>query len=128
MPPMSFVHPTFGTRLTFDKPPTSLIKRPDDMISSPVGQYILDYESPHRFIIPTFSMFDGSIDPYDHMLHYNQAMILKTCNDHLLCKVFHKLSCSSINSFNELWEAFVLQYLCSVQQKRSISYLQTILK
>ena len=35
-----------------------------------------------------FTMFDGSNDPYDHMLHYNKAMTLNVSNDHLLCNVF----------------------------------------
>ena len=35
-----------------------------------------------------FAMYDGSSDPYDHMLHFNQAMILNAGNDRLLCKVF----------------------------------------
>ena len=34
-----------------------------------------------------FSMFDGSNDPYDHMLHYKQAMTLNAGNERLLCKV-----------------------------------------
>ena len=38
--------------------------------------------------MPTFAMFDGSNDPYDHMLHYNKAMTLNAGNDHFLCKVF----------------------------------------
>ena len=33
-------------------------------------------------------MYDGSSDPYDHMLHFNQAMILNAGDDHLLCKAF----------------------------------------
>ena len=33
-------------------------------------------------------MYDGSSDPYDHMLHFNQAMILNAGDDRLLCKVF----------------------------------------
>ena len=32
--------------------------------------------------------FDGSTDPCDHMLHYNQVMILNFVNNRLLCKVF----------------------------------------
>ena len=110
------------------------------MLSSRIGQRIVDYEQPRRFAIPVFAMFDGYADPYDHMLHYIQAMILNADNDHLLCKVFwaslrglvlgwfHKILCNSINSFNDLWVAFVLQYLCSVRQKRNISSLQGILK
>ena len=85
-------------------------------------------------------MYDGSFDPYDHMLHFNQAMILNAGDDCLLCKVFpaslkglalawfHKLPQRSINSLSELWAAFVSQYLCSVQQKGNISSLQTIFK
>ena len=110
------------------------------MLSSPLRQHILYYEPPHGFVIPSFATFDGFTDPYDHMLHYNQAMILNVGDDRLLCKVFsarlrgtalawfHKLPYNSINSFIELWAAFISQYLCLVRQKRNISYLQTILK
>ena len=137
---MSLVHPAFGTGLTFPMSPKALIRRPDDMLSLPLGQHILDYKSPHEFVIPAFATFDGYIDPYNHMLHYNQAMILNADNDRLLCKVFlaslqelalvwfHKLPCNSINSFNELWGAFISQYLCLVRQKRNVNSLQTILK
>ena len=83
-------------------------------------------------------MYDGSSDPYDHMLHFNQAMILNVGDDRILCKVFpaslkgsalswfHKLPRGSINSFGELWAAFVSQYLCSIRQKGNISSLQAI--
>ena len=54
------------------------------MLSSPLGQHILDYEPPRGFIIHAFTMFDDSVDPYNHMLHYNQAMILNADNDRLL--------------------------------------------
>ena len=37
--------------------------------------------------MPAFTMFDGSNDPYDHMLHYNKVMTLNASNDRLLCKV-----------------------------------------
>ena len=58
------------------------------MMSSPLGQNILGYEPHCDFAIPPFVMYDGSFDPYDHMLHFNQAMIPSAGNDHLLCKVF----------------------------------------
>ena len=91
--------------------------------------------------MPTFAMFDGSSDPYDHMLHYNKAMTLNVRNDHLLCKVFsaslqdstlvwfHRLPRNSVNSFSELWTIFISQYICSVRKKkRNISSLQTIIR
>ena len=82
------------------------------MLSSPLRQHILDYE-PRGFVILASVTFDGSANPYDHMLHYNQAMILNASNDRLLCKLFpaslqgptlawfHKLPHNLINSFNE---------------------------
>ena len=116
------------------------VRGPYDMMSSPLGQHILDYEPPHGFVIPPFSMYDGSSDPYDHMLHFNQAMILNAGKYRLLCKVFlaslkgpamawfHKLPRESLKSFGELWVAFFSQYLCSVWQKGNISSLQSIFK
>ena len=85
---MPLMHPTFGTGPTFYKQPTTLIRGLDDMLSSPLGQHILNYEPPRGFVLPTFTMFDDFNDPYDHMLDYNQAMTLNVGNDCLLCKVF----------------------------------------
>ena len=99
----------------------------EDMLSSPLGLHILSYEPPRGFFMPSFAMYDGSTDPYDHMLHFNQTMILSIGNDCLMCKVFpaslkgpalawfHKLPRGSINSFRDLWVAFISQYLCSVR-------------
>ena len=58
------------------------------MLSSSLGQHILNYEPPQGFVMLVFTMFDGSNDPYDHMLHYNKAMTLNVSNDRLLCNVF----------------------------------------
>ena len=110
------------------------------MLSSPLGQHIFGYEPPRGFFIPPFAMYDGFFDPYDHMLHLNQEMILNAGNDRLLCKVFpanlkgpalawfYKIPRGSLNSFGELWAAFLTQYLCSVWQKGNISLLQSIFK
>ena len=135
IPPVPLLHCAFGIGSTFYMPSAPLIRGPNDVLSSPLGQHILDYELPRGFVISAFTMFDGSIDPYDHILHYNRAMTLNVGNDRLLCKVFptsfrgpalawfYKLPCSSINSFNELSGAFILQYLCYVRQKMNIGSL-----
>ena len=139
-PLLMFRYPAFGAAPVPYMPVPTAVRGPEDMLSSPLGQHILNYEPPHDFAIPPFAMYNGSFDLYDHMLHFNQAMILSTRNDCLLCKVFpasqkgpalawfHKLPRGSINSFNELWAAFVSQYLCLVRQKGNISSLQTIFK
>ena len=138
----SLLHARYPFR-AFPAPHVALyppIRGPYDMLSSHLGQHILDYEPPRGFVILSFAMYDGFSNPYDHMLHFNQAMILNAGDDRLLCKVFsanlkgpglawfHKISRGSINSFGELWAAFVSQYLCSVRQKWNISSLQSILK
>ena len=126
-PSLSFMYPTFGAAPAPHMPTSTTVRGPKDMLSSPLGQHILSYEPPRGFIIPYFAMYDGSFDPYGHMLHFNQAMILNAGDDRLLCKVFlaslkgpnlawfHKLPQRSINSFSELWAAFVSQYPCLVQ-------------
>ena len=35
------------------------VQGPYDMLSSPLGQHILDYEPPRGFVIPPFAMYDG---------------------------------------------------------------------
>ena len=59
MPSIPLVRPAFGTRPTFYMPPAASIRRPDDMLSLPLGQHILDYETLYGFSIPAFAMFDG---------------------------------------------------------------------
>ena len=140
VPPLLHAQYPFGAFPAPQTIPYPLVQGPYDMLSSPLGQHILDYEPPRGFAILPFAMYDGSFDLYYHMLHFNQAMILNAGDDKLLCKVFpaslkgpalawfHKLSRGSISSFGELWTVFVSQYLCSVRQKGNISSLQSILK
>ena len=118
-PSLPFGYLAFGVAPVSYMPVPIAVRGLEDMLSSPLGQHILNYEPPHSFAIPPFAMYDGSSDPYDHMWHFNQAMILSARNDCLLCKEFlaslkgpalawfHKLPRGSINSFNELWAAFV---------------------
>ena len=134
------MYPTYWAAPAPYIPAPTTVWGPEVMRSSPLGQHILSYEPPLGFFIPSFSMYDGSSNPYDHMLHFNQAMILNAGDNRLLCKVFptslkgpalawfYKLPWGSINLFNELWAEFVSQYLCSVRQRGNISSLQTIFK
>ena len=126
-PPFPSAHLPFGIAPALHMVSFFAVLGPEDMLASPLGQHILSYEPPRGIVIPPFAMYDGSSDPYDHRLHFNQAMILSTGNDRLLCKVFptslkglalvwfHKLPRGSINLFGELWAIFVSQYLCSVR-------------
>ena len=86
-PSFLFVYPTFGATPTPYMLASTIVWGLEDMLSSPLGQHILSYEPPCGFVIP-FTMYDSSSDLYDHMLHFNQAMILNAGDDRLLCKLF----------------------------------------
>ncbi|XP_034677774.1 uncharacterized protein LOC117908264 [Vitis riparia] len=119
-------------------PPGSISRRLDDMLSTPFSSHIIKYEPPRGFIVPKFSSYDGSSDPFDHIMHYRQLMTLDIGNDMLLCKVFpvslqsqalswfHRLPVKSIDNFRDLSEVFVGQYLCSARHKQNISTLQNL--
>ena len=81
-PPLPFMYPTFGVALAPRLVSFTAVQGPEDMLSSLLGQ------PPRGFVIPLFAMYDGSSNPYNHMLHFNQAMIMSTGNDRLLFKVF----------------------------------------
>nr|CAN62496.1 hypothetical protein VITISV_027484 [Vitis vinifera] len=108
------------------------------MLSTPFCSHIIHYEPPRGFLVPKFSTYDGSSNPFDHIMHYRQLMTLDIGNDALLCKVFpaslqgqalswfHRLPPNSVDNFRDLSEAFVGQYLCSARHKQNISTLQNI--
>ena len=108
------------------------------MLSTPFGSHIIHYDPPRGFLVPKFSAYDGSSDPFDHIIHYRQLMTLDIGNDALLCKVFpaslqgqalswfHQLPSNFVDNFRDLSEAFVGQYLCSTRHKQNISTLQNI--
>ncbi|RVW80439.1 hypothetical protein CK203_042290 [Vitis vinifera] len=126
-----------GGNLSSQPPIGSISKRLDDMLSMPFCSHIIHYEPPKGFLVPKFSTYDGSNDPFDHIMHYRQLMTLDIGNDALLCKVFpasYKDRPShgfiaylpTLLQFQDLSEAFVGQYLCSARHKQNISTLQNI--
>ncbi|RVW19850.1 hypothetical protein CK203_060109 [Vitis vinifera] len=48
-------------------PPNSICRQLDDMLSMPFSPYIINYEPPRGFVVPKFSMYDESSDPFDHI-------------------------------------------------------------
>nr|CAN70869.1 hypothetical protein VITISV_029059 [Vitis vinifera] len=84
------------------------------MLSTPFCSHIVHYDPPRGFIVPKFSTYDGSSDPFDNIMHYRQLMTLDIGNDALLCKVFpadlqgqalswfHRLPPNSVDNFKDL--------------------------
>nr|CAN81438.1 hypothetical protein VITISV_014972 [Vitis vinifera] len=103
------------------------------MLSTPFSSHIIDYEPPREFIVPKFSAYDGSSDPFNHIMHYRQLMTLEIGNDMLLCKVFpanlqdqalswfHRLPINSVDNFRDLSEAFVGHTLQNIKMQENES-------
>ena len=108
------------------------------MLSTSCSPYIINYEPPRGFMVLKFTTYDGTSDPFDHIMHYRQLMTLDIGNDVLLCKAFqaslhghaflrfHHLLKNSVNNFQDLSKAFVGHYQCSAQHKQDKSILQNI--
>lgn len=60
----------------------------NDMMTTYFAQHILLYKPPMGYVIPKFTMYNGTYDPFDHLMHYRQVMMLDIRNDELLYKVF----------------------------------------
>ena len=81
------------------------------MLSTPFSPHVINYEPSRGFIVPKFMTYNGTSDPFDHIMHFRQLMTLDIGNDALLCKVFpaslygqafswfHRFSKNSVNNF-----------------------------
>ena len=85
---------------------------------SPFTHMIERERLPWRFNQPTFTMYNGQIDPVEHVSHFNPRMVVHSKNEALMCKVFPSslgpvamrwfdgLGAGSIDSFKELTQVF----------------------
>ena len=55
---------------------------------SPFSKDIKKTNLPRRFIRPTFTIYDGEMNPAEHVCHYNQSMAIYSKNEALMCKIF----------------------------------------
>nr|CAN61613.1 hypothetical protein VITISV_030311 [Vitis vinifera] len=56
------------------------------MLSMSFSPHIINYDPPRGFMVLKFSTYDGTNDPFDHIMHYKQLMTLDIGNGMLLCK------------------------------------------
>ena len=69
-------------------PPGSISWLLDNMLSMPFDPHIINYEPFRGFIVPKFMTYNGTSDPFNHIMHFRQLMTLDIGNDTLLCKVY----------------------------------------
>ena len=72
---------------------------------------------PPKFVIPKINVYNGTMGPTDHFLHYRNMMALNTSDDtcpatsHGQALVwFHKIPAKSVFYFKELSRLFQAQY------------------
>ncbi|BFG30141.1 hypothetical protein CerSpe_164150 [Prunus speciosa] len=109
------------------KPQTSaelVVEAAKGICKSPFTNDILKAKKPAKFTQPKFKLFEGVADPIEHIYHFQQQMVLENEDEALLCKLFpsslsgsaltwfRQLKPKSIDSFTELCEAFISQYVC----------------
>ena len=93
---------------------------------SPFTRGIEKAKLPRRFHQPTFTMYNGRIDPVEHVSLFKQKMAVHSQDEALLCRVFPSclgpmpmrwfdgLRTNSINSFKKLTQLFCSRFItCS---------------
>ena len=82
-----------------------------------------------------FTMYNGQIDPVEHVSNFNQRMTIHSRNEALMCKVFSSrlgpvamrwfdgLGAGSIDSFKELTRAFRSHFITCSRVPRPLDSL-----
>ena len=96
----------------------AMSKALDRISKSPFTRKIEGAKLPRRFHQPTFTMYNGRMDPVEHVNQFNQRMAVHSKDETLMCKVFPSnlgpvamrwfdgLKPNSIVSFKQLTQAF----------------------
>ena len=93
---------------------------------SPYTRQIEGASLPRRFNQPTFSLYNGRIDPVEHVSHFNQKIAVHSKDEALMCKIFpsslgpmamrwfNGLRANPIDSFKKLIQSFGARFItCS---------------
>ena len=97
-----------------------------EVSKSPFTRNIEDASLPQRFHQPTFTIYNGRIDPVEHVNYFSQRMTAHSKDETLMGKVFpsslglmamrwfNDLKANSIDSFKKLTRAFSARFItCS---------------
>ncbi|XP_065623636.1 uncharacterized protein LOC136064991 [Quercus suber] len=105
---------------------------------SPFTHRIEGARLPRRFNQPTFTIYNSKTDPVEHVSHFNQRMAVYSRDEALMCKVFpcslgpvairwfDSLKADSINSYQELTQAFGSRFVTYRRVARPLSSLLSL--
>ena len=105
---------------------------------SPFTTAVLECPVPSKFRLPQLESFDGLKDPQDHLNTFKTTLGLQQPPDEILCRSFPttlkgatrewftKLPTSSVDSFEQLSNAFLCHFIEGQCPKRPADHLLTI--
>ncbi|XP_065638788.1 uncharacterized protein LOC111993839 [Quercus suber] len=105
---------------------------------SPFTHKIEGARLPRHFHQSTFTIYNGRIDPVEHVIHFNQRMAVHSKDEALMCKVFPSslgpitirwfddLKVESVNSFHELTQAFGSRFVTCKRVPQSLASLLSL--
>ena len=95
----------------------------NQVAKSPFTHRIEGASLPRRFNQPTFSLYNGRMDPMEHVSHFNKKMAVHSKNEALMCKIFpsnlgpmamrwfNGLKANSIDYFKKLTQSFGSRFI-----------------
>ncbi|XP_065616332.1 uncharacterized protein LOC136061880 [Quercus suber] len=110
----------------------------DRLSRSPFTRRIDEAELPRRFQHPTFTVYNGKMDPVEHVSQFNQRMAVHSKNEALMCKVFpsnlgpvamrwfNGLRTNSVDSYRQLTQAFGSRFVTNSRLPRPMSALLSL--
>ncbi|XP_019161978.1 PREDICTED: uncharacterized protein LOC109158519 [Ipomoea nil] len=108
---------------------------PQDMLSSPFANAIMEEPLPRDFCFPTIKAYSGTTDPRAHMTKYRAAMMITVATDAILCRGFFatldgqahdwfgSLPAGSISTFADLTRHILSHFATSIPRKKQIADL-----
>ena len=110
----------------------------DQISKSPFTRKIEGARLPRRFHQLTFTLYNGQMDPVEHVSQFNQRMAVHSKNEVLMCKVFlsslgpimmrwfNGLKTNSIDSYKQLTQAFGSRFIMNSRVPWPLSSLLSL--
>ena len=101
----------------------------------PFTRWIEKAKLPRRFHQPTFVMYNGQMDPVEHVSQFKQKMAVHSQDEALMCRVFPSnlgpmpmrwfdgLRTNSIDSFKKLTQSFCSRFITCSRVPQPLDYL-----
>lgn len=109
-----------------------VVKTESSKILLPFVHAIMDVHILEQFVPPQFKMYDGTIDPVDHVKAFTNAIAFRTGSNAIWCRAFslslegealkwfNSLPHNSIENFEGLWHMVNRQFASSSAQDTTI--------